>query len=49
MDVFPGQPIRFAPQSKPRFEPVSEENWEGMYMTGTPHLEDGEFATPTGQ
>jgi N-acyl-D-glutamate deacylase len=48
MDAFPGQPIRFEPESKPRFEPVSEEAWEGMYMTGTPHLEDGEFATPKG-
>ncbi len=49
MDVFPGQPIRFEPNSKPRFEPVSEEAWEGMYMTGTPHLEDGEFVSPGGQ
>jgi N-acyl-D-glutamate deacylase len=49
MDVFPGQPIRFEPESKPRFVPVSEEAWEGMYMTGTPHLEDGEFASPQGQ
>jgi len=48
MDAFPGQPIRFEPESKPRFEPVSEEAWEGMYMTGTPHLEHGEFATPKG-
>jgi len=49
MDVFPGQPIRFEPQSKPRFEPVSEEAWEGMYMTGKPHLEGGEFASPQGK
>ena len=49
MDVFPGQPIRFEPESKPRFEPVSEEAWEGMYMTGTPHLEEGEFALPDGR
>jgi N-acyl-D-glutamate deacylase len=49
MDVFPGQPIRFEPESKPRFVPVSEEAWEGMYMTGTPHLEGGEFATPEGR
>jgi len=48
MDAFPGQPIRYEPESKPRFEPVSEEAWEGMYMTGTPHLEDGEFALPEG-
>jgi N-acyl-D-glutamate deacylase len=46
MGVFPGQPIRFEPQDEPRFEPLSEEAWEGMYMTGTPHLEGGEFALP---
>jgi N-acyl-D-glutamate deacylase len=46
MDVFPGQPIRFEPESKPRFEPLSVEEWEGVYMTGTPHLEKAEFAPP---
>jgi len=45
-DVFPGQPIRFEPEAKPRFEPVSVEAWEDIYMTGTPHLEMGEFAHP---
>jgi len=48
MDAFAGQPIRYEPEGKPRFEPVSEEIWEGLYMTGTPHLEDGEFALPQG-
>jgi len=48
MDVFPGQPIRFEPENKPRFEPVSEEAWEGMYMTGKTHLEEGEFASRHG-
>ena len=48
-DVFPGQPIRFEPESKPRFEPISEEAWEDIYMTATPHLDKGEFATPQGQ
>ncbi len=43
-NVFPGQPIRFEPETKPRFEPVSVEAWESMYMSGTPHLENGEFA-----
>lgn len=47
--VFPGQPIRFEPESKPRFEPVSLEAWEGAYMTGTPHLENGEFEPTHGQ
>jgi len=48
MDAFAGQPIRYEPEGKPRFEPVSEEIWEGLYMTRTPHLEDGEFALPQG-
>jgi N-acyl-D-aspartate/D-glutamate deacylase len=47
--VFPGQPIRFEPEGKPRFEAVSLEAWEGMYMTGAPHLEHGEFASPQAQ
>ncbi len=42
-NVFPGQPIRFEPEDKPRFEPLSLEAWEAAYMTGTPHLEDAEF------
>jgi len=42
-NVFPGQPIRFEPEAKPRFVPVDVEAWKGMYMTGTPHLEGSEF------
>ena len=49
LDVFPGQPIRFEPEAKPRFEPISVETWEATYMTGTPHLEEGEFALPQGE
>jgi len=45
-DVFPGQPIRFEPEARPRFEPISREAWESMFMTGTPHLKNGEFAVP---
>ena len=41
--VFPGQPIRFEPEARPRFEPVSTKAWKGMYMTGTPHLKSSEF------
>jgi len=48
-DVFPGQPIRFEPQSKPRFEPVSVETWQDTYMIRTPHLDKGEFALPKGR
>ncbi len=46
LDRFPGQPIRFEPESKPRFEPVSVAAWDGIYMAGTPHLEGDEFAPP---
>jgi len=49
LDVFPGQPIRFEPEAKPRFEPISVETWKDMYMTGTPPLDKGEFAKPQGQ
>ncbi len=48
-DRFPGQPIRFKPEAEPRFEPISVEAWEDVYMTGTPHLENGEFAPRQGQ
>ena len=48
-NVFPGQPIRFEPEAKPRFEPVSVDAWKSMYMTSTPHLEKGEFAKPGSQ
>lgn len=33
---FPGQPIRFEPEAKPRFEPVSEESWNAEFSTGMP-------------
>ena len=46
LDAFPGQPIRFEPENKPRFEPVSVEAWRGSYLTATPHLDGGEFAPP---
>ena len=49
VDVFPGQPIRFEPETRPRFEAVSVEAWEGTYMTPTPHLEKSEFALPDGR
>jgi len=31
LEVFPGQPIRYEPVAKPRFEPVSLEAWEAIY------------------
>ena len=36
LPVFPGQPIRFEPEDKPRFEPISEESWNAEFSTGMP-------------
>jgi len=36
LPVFAGQPIRFDPESKPRFEPISVEAWNATYSTGMP-------------
>ena len=36
LPVFPGQPIRFEPEAKPRFEPISEESWNAEFSTGMP-------------
>ncbi len=33
LKVFPGQPIRYEPEDKPRYEPVSLEAWEAIYNT----------------
>ena len=33
LEVFPGQPIRFEPADKPRYEPVSLEAWEATFNT----------------
>ena len=33
LEVFPGQPIRYEPAAKPRFEQVSLEAWEAIYNT----------------
>ena len=42
LPVFAGQPIRFEPESKPRFEPISEEAWNATYSTGMPsHFSGG--------
>lgn len=30
--VFPGQPIRFTPEDKPRFIPLSAEEWKNKYL-----------------
>lgn len=39
LPVFAGQPIRFEPESKPRFEPISVESWNEKYSTGIPDLD----------
>ena len=36
LPVFPGQPIRFEPEDKPRFEPISVEEWNKEFSTGMP-------------
>ena len=36
LPVFAGQPIRFEPEAKPRFEPVSLEVWNKSFSTGMP-------------
>jgi len=40
--------LRHRPAQCEHVESVSENAWEGMYMTGTLHLEDDEFAKPEG-
>ncbi len=41
LEVFAGQPIRFDPEAKPRFEPVSEEAWNLDFSTGMPDVAPG--------
>jgi N-acyl-D-glutamate deacylase len=36
LPVFAGQPIRFDPEAKPRFEPISVEGWDKEFSTGMP-------------
>ena len=36
LPVFAGQPIRFEPEDKPRFEPISAEAWSAEFSTGMP-------------
>jgi N-acyl-D-glutamate deacylase len=46
LPVFPGQPIRFEPEAKPRFEPISEEAWNAEFSTGMPMPTDFTGAFP---
>ena len=38
LPVFPGQPIRFEPEDKPRFVPISVESWNAEFSTGMPAI-----------
>ncbi len=46
LPVFAGQPIRFDPEDKPRFEPISEEAWNAEFSTGMPLPSDFSGAFP---
>lgn len=41
LEVFAGQPIRFEPEDRPRFEPVSQEAWNREFSTGMPDVAPG--------
>jgi N-acyl-D-glutamate deacylase len=43
LPVFPGQPIRFEPEAKPRFVPISVEAWNAEFSTGMPSTFTGAF------
>jgi N-acyl-D-glutamate deacylase len=43
LPVFAGQPIRFEPEAKPRFEPISLEGWNKTFSTGMPSDFSGAF------
>ena len=41
LEVFAGQPIRFEPEARPRFEMVSEDAWNLEFSTGMPDVAPG--------
>jgi N-acyl-D-glutamate deacylase len=43
LPVFAGQPIRFEPEDKPRFVPISVESWNAEFSTGMPADFTGAF------
>jgi N-acyl-D-glutamate deacylase len=47
LPVFAGQPIRFDPEDKPRFEPISEAAWNAEFSTGMPSEFSGAFPQNT--
>ena len=46
LPVFAGQPIRFEPEAKPRFVPISEAAWNAEFSTGMPLPSDFTGAFP---
>jgi len=48
LPVFAGQPIRFEPEAKPRFVPISLEGWNSEFSTGMPDDFTGAFPENTG-
>ncbi|PCD75704.1 amidohydrolase family protein [Pseudothioclava arenosa] len=48
LPVFAGQPIRFEPEDKPRFVPVSLEAWNAEFSTGMPSDFTGAFPVDGG-
>ncbi|WP_220452552.1 hypothetical protein [Colwellia sp. RSH04] len=48
LPVFAGQPIRFEPEAKPRFEPISLEHWNNRFSTGMPDVTEA-FPQSTGK
>jgi len=49
LPVFAGQPIRFEPEAKPRFEPISLEGWNNEFTTGMPDTFTGAFPKDGGK
>jgi N-acyl-D-glutamate deacylase len=49
LPVFPGQPIRFEPEAKPRFEPISLEGWNKTFSIGMPSEFSGAFPKDGGK
>jgi N-acyl-D-glutamate deacylase len=49
LPVFPGQPIRFEPEAKPRFVPISVESWNAEFSTGMPSTFTGAFPKDGGK
>lgn len=48
LPVFAGQPIRFDPEDKPRFVPISEAAWNAEFSTGMPGDFTGAFPVDGG-